>query len=130
MTAEPSISLARFAELIGNDKAFLDTSLPGGSKENLKLIGLGSAENPRLPAIGGDHGYVMNWVKVPPAGGSRLHSHPTAEVFIPIDGRMTVYWIDDGGAEKSATVGECDCVSVGGGVIGDSGTIRMPRYSC
>ena len=117
MAAEPSVSLARFVELTGNDRAFLDTSLPGGRKENLKLIGVGSSENPRLPAIGGDHGYVMNWVRVPPTGGSRMHSHPTPEVFIPIDGRMTVYWIDNDGTEKSTTVGECDCVSVGGGVM-------------
>lgn len=44
-----------------------------------------------------------------------MRSHPTAEVFIPTDGRMTVYRIDDDGTEKGIIVGDCDCVSVGGG---------------
>ena len=111
------VQLARFTELEGNKAGFLDTQLPGGAKENLKLIGRGSAENPFPPAIAGDHRYVMNWVRIPPGGGSRMHSHPTQEVFIPVHGIMTIYWIAEDGQQHSLAAQARDCVSVEGGVM-------------
>jgi quercetin dioxygenase-like cupin family protein len=111
------VNVARFADLKGNKASFLDTALPGGAKENLKLIGRGSSENPLPPAIAGDHRYVMNWVKIPPGGGSRLHSHPTQEVFVPIEGSMTIYWIGPRGEQQSIAAAPKDCVSVEGGVM-------------
>ena len=111
------VTVARFAELKGNKAGFLDTALPGGAKENLKLIGRGSSENAMAPAISGDHRYVMNWVKIPPGGGSRLHAHPTEEVFIPIEGSITIYWIGPEGKQESLVAGPRDCVSVKGGVM-------------
>lgn len=111
------VQVARFAELQGNKAGFLDTDLPGGAKENLKLIGRGSSENPFPPAIAGDHRYVMNWVRIPPGGGSRMHSHPTQEVFIPIEGAMTIYWLEDDSGPRVLTAQPRDCVSVEGGVM-------------
>jgi quercetin dioxygenase-like cupin family protein len=111
------VNIARFTELKGNKAGFLDTALPGGAKENLKLIGRGSSENPMPAAIPGDHGYVMNWVRIPPGGGSRLHFHPTQEVFIPIDGSLTIYWLDASGEQFSFAATPRDCVSVEGGVM-------------
>ena len=111
------VHVARFAELKGNKAGFLDTALPGGAKENLKLIGRGSSENPFPAAIAGDHRYVMNWVRIPPGGGSRMHAHPTQEVFIPIEGAMTIYWIAEDGRQQTMTAGPRDCVSVEGGVM-------------
>jgi mannose-6-phosphate isomerase-like protein (cupin superfamily) len=112
-----SVQIARFAELNGNKAGFLDTQLPGGAKENLKLIGRGSSENPFPPAIAGDHRYVMNWVRIPPGGGSRMHSHPTQEVFIPVQGVMAIYWIDEQGLQHIVAAEPRDCVSVEGGVM-------------
>ena len=111
------VQVARFAELKGNKAGFLDTRLPGGAKENLKLIGRGSSENPLPPAIAGDHRYVMNWVRIPPGGGSRMHSHPTQEVFIPVEGAMTIYWIGDDGQGHALAAQPRDCVSVEGGAM-------------
>lgn len=111
------VQVAWFAELTGNKAGFLDTQLPGGAKENLKLIGRGSSENPFPPAIAGDHRYVMNWVRIPPSGGSRMHSHPTQEVFIPVEGVMTIYWIGEDGQKHSLGAQPRDCVSVEGGVM-------------
>ncbi|CAN7490575.1 cupin domain-containing protein [Variovorax sp. LjRoot130] len=111
------VQVARFAELKGNKAGFLDTRLPGGAKENLKLIGRGSSENPLPPAISGDHRYVMNWVRIPPGGGSRMHSHPTQEVFIPVEGTMTIYWIGDDAQEHAISAQPRDCVSVEGGAM-------------
>lgn len=111
------VQVARFAELQGNKAGFLDTQLTGGAKENLKLIGRGSSENPFPPAIAGDHRYVMNWVRIPPGGGSRMHSHPTQEVFIPVEGAMTIYWIDEDDQAHSLAAQPRDCVSVEGGVM-------------
>lgn len=112
-----SVQVARFAGLKGNKGGFLDTRLPGGAKENLKLIGRGSSENPLAPAITGDHRYVMNWVRIPAGGGSRMHSHPTQEVFIPIEGVMTIYWTDEEGRAQVIKAQPRDCVSVEGGVM-------------
>jgi quercetin dioxygenase-like cupin family protein len=111
------VHVARFAELKGNKAGFLDTQLPGGAKENLKLIGRGSSENPFPPAIAGNHRYVMNWVRIPPGGGSRMHSHPTQEVFIPVQGVMTLYWLDEAGLQQTVSAEPRDCVSVEGGVM-------------
>ncbi|HSV36701.1 cupin domain-containing protein [Ramlibacter sp. WS9] len=111
------VQIARYSSLSGNRAGFLDTRLPGGAKENLKLIGRGSSENPFPPAISGDHRYVMNWVRIPPGGGSRMHSHPTQEVFIPVEGDMTIYWIAEDGEEHTLAAHPRDCVSMEGGVM-------------
>ena len=112
--------IARFASLKGTTEAFVDSHLPGGKKENFKLVaaGKGVFENRDMrPAITIPHNINMSWVLVPPGGGSNLHDHPGsgAELFIPVDGPITLYWGENG--ENETTLQKFDCVSVPEGLM-------------
>jgi quercetin dioxygenase-like cupin family protein len=112
--------IARFGKLSGTKAAFVDSHLPGGRKENFKLVaaGKGVFENPDMrPAIGVPHNINMSWVLIPPGGGSNLHDHPGsgAELFIPVDGPLTIYWGENG--EQQTTLQKFDCVSVPEGLM-------------
>jgi quercetin dioxygenase-like cupin family protein len=88
--------VARFKQLKPFSLAFVDSLLPEGRKKNLKVIGRGVVENPAMqPPINSDHGFTVSYISVPPGGGAGLHSHLTPEVFIPINGRLTVLIGDD-----------------------------------
>lgn len=83
--------LARFKDLKPFGLAFVDSLLPEGRKQNLKVIGRGVVENPAMqPPIADDHGFTLSYIQVPPGGGAHLHSHKTAEIFVPINGPLEV----------------------------------------
>ena len=112
--------VARFENLAGTSTAFVDSRLPGGQKRNFKLVaaGKGIFENPDMrPAIGIPHNINMSWVLIPPGGGSNLHDHPGsgAELFIPVDGPLTIYWGENG--EQETTLQKFDCISVPEGLM-------------
>ena len=112
--------IARFGKLAGTTTAFIDSRLPGGQKQNFKLVaaGKGIFENPDMrPAIQAAHNINMSWVLIPPGGGSNLHDHPGsgAELFIPVDGPLTIYWGENG--ENEAKLQKFDCISVPEGLM-------------
>ena len=102
---------ARFKNLEPLDRAFVDSLLPSGRKQNIKVIGRGVVENKDFSVpINEDHGFTVSWIRIPPGGGAHLHSHRTAEVFIPFDGPIRVFWGDNG--EHSTVLQPKDCISV------------------
>lgn len=107
---------ARFKNLDPLDTAFVDSMLPGGRKQNLKVIGRGVVEKTdfKVP-IAEDHGFTVSWIRIPPGGGAHLHSHETPEVFIPFDGPIKVFWGENG--EMNTTLEPKDCISVPVGVM-------------
>lgn len=112
--------IARYRQLSGTHSAFVDARLPGGQKQNFKLVaaGKGIFENPDMrPAIPMPHNINMSWVLIPPGGGSNLHDHPGsgAELFIPVDGPLTVYW--DEGEQQRTLLEKFDCVSIPEGLM-------------
>lgn len=112
--------IARYGTLASTTAAFIDSRLPGGQKRNFKLVaaGKGVFENPDVrPAIPVAHNINMSWVLIPPGGGSHLHDHPGsgAELFIPVDGPVTIYWGE--GGEQQTTLQKFDCVSVPEGLM-------------
>jgi len=112
--------IARFGKLPGTSTAFVDSRLLGGQKRNFKLVaaGKGIFENPDMcPAISIPHSVNMSWVLIPPGGGSNLHDHPGsgAELFIPVDGPLTIYWGENG--EHETTLQKFDCISVPEGLM-------------
>jgi quercetin dioxygenase-like cupin family protein len=107
--------LARFKQLKPFGLAFVDSLLPEGRKKNLKVIGRGVVENVAMqPPIAEDHGFTVSYIQVPPGGGAGLHSHRTFEVFIPINGPMTVLIGDD---KEEMQLQPLDVVSVPTGVM-------------
>ncbi len=110
-----SSRVARFNELRPFPLAYVDSLLPDGRKTNLRVIGQGSVENPRMrPPIAGDHGFTVGYVLVPPGGGASLHSHTTAEVFIAISGPLTVIIGDE---KEQLLLQPLDVCSVPAGVM-------------
>lgn len=107
--------VARFDKLKPFSLAFVDSLLPDGRKKNLKVIGRGVVENVDMqPPIGDDHGFTVSYIVVPPGGGAGLHAHKTAEVFIPMNGPLTVLIGDD---KEELVLQPLDVVSVPQGVM-------------
>ncbi|MGD9945412.1 MAG: cupin domain-containing protein [Burkholderiaceae bacterium] len=110
-----STRVARFKQLQPFGLAFVDSLLPDGRKKNLKVIGRGVVENAAMqPPIAEDHGFTVSYIQVPPGGGAGLHAHRTFEVFIPINGPMTVLIGDD---KEELQLQPLDVVSVPTGVM-------------
>ncbi|MBO20908.1 MAG: cupin [Rhodospirillaceae bacterium] len=108
--------VARFRDLKKFNVAFVDSLLPEHRKKNLKVIGRGVVEDPRMnPPIADDHGFTVAFITCEPNTGAALHSHETAEVFIPLNGRLIVYWGDEG--QDELTLDPWDTVSVPDGVM-------------
>jgi mannose-6-phosphate isomerase-like protein (cupin superfamily) len=107
--------VARFDSLKVFSLAFVDSLLKDGRKKNLKVIGKGVVENPAMrPPISDDHGFTMSYILVPPGGGAGLHAHKTAEVFIPVNGKLNVIIGDE---KEEIVVGPLDVISVPTGVM-------------
>jgi quercetin dioxygenase-like cupin family protein len=107
--------VARFKDLKPFGLAFVDSLLPEGRKQNLKVIGKGVVENPAMrPPISDDHGFTVSYIVVPPGGGAGLHSHVTPEIFIPMNGPLTVLVGDD---KEELVLQPLDVVSIPNGVM-------------
>ncbi len=107
--------VARFHQLKPFSLAFVDSLLPDGRKKNLKVIGKGVVENADMrPPISEDHGFTVSYIVVPPGGGAGLHAHKTPEVFIPMNGPLTVLIGDD---KEELVLQPQDVVSVPTGVM-------------
>ena len=108
--------IARFADLKRFNVAFVDSLLPEHRKQNIKVIGKGVVEDPRMtPPINEDHGFTVAYITCMPGCGAALHAHETAEVFIPMNGPLTVYWGPDG--EEETVLAPLDTISVPQGVL-------------
>lgn len=107
--------VARFKKLKPFSLAFVDSLLPDGRKKNLKVIGKGVVENPDMqPPITEDHGFTVSYIVVPPGGGAGLHSHKTPEIFIPMNGPLTVFVGDE---KEEMVLDPLDVVSVPTGMM-------------
>ena len=99
-----------------DNKASQETQTQQHRKKNLKVIGRGVVEDPRMnPPIADDHGFTVAFITCEPNTGAALHSHETAKVFIPLNGRLIVYWGDEG--QDELTLDPWDTVSVPDGVM-------------
>ncbi len=111
-----SSRVARFKDLKKFNVAFVDSLLPEHRKKNLKVIGRGVVEDPRMsPPIADDHGFTVAFITCEPNEGAGLHSHETAEVFMPLNGKLIVYWGDEG--EEELELEPWDTISVPQGVM-------------
>jgi len=103
--------IARFKAMTPSKQAFVDTRIAEYERDIFNVIGRGVTEDPDLaPAIPNAEGFNVTYVGAEPGKGAALHAHETVEVFIPMSGRWTVYWGDDG--EHEVTLEAFDCISV------------------
>ena len=108
--------VARFDQLRASPQAFVDTRLPGHERDIYNVIGRGVTEDSSLrPAIGDAQGFNVTYTSAEPGNGAALHAHPTVEVFIPMSGKWSVYWGEDG--DEEVILGPWDVISIPPGVM-------------
>ena len=108
--------VARFSELRPSRQAFVDTRIPEHVRDIYNVIGKGVTEDPELkPAITAAEGFNITYVGAEAGKGAALHSHTTVEVFVPLTGRWSVFWGEEG--ENEVVLDAFDCVSVPVGVM-------------
>jgi mannose-6-phosphate isomerase-like protein (cupin superfamily) len=97
----------------GSDLAFLDQRIPAYEREIINMVGMGVTENAALaPHVkAGAAGFSVTYIRAPKRKGAALHRHATEEVFIPVQGRWQVFWLD-GEAERTVDLDEGDVCNV------------------
>ena len=112
--------IARFSKLKTDPRFFLDSMLPGHERLNFNVIGTGVSENPDAkPAIDYAIDFNLTYMKAARGKGPSLHSHDHVEVFIPMTGKWSVTWGDNG--EHEVILEPFDVISV---PIGEMRAIR------
>ena len=108
--------VARYQDLKAFPESFVDTVIPRYQRDLFSIIGKSVFEDPNMqPAIQGRHPFSFSIICVGPGKGAGLHAHSTEEVFMPIDGKLAVFWGDDG--EDEVELGPMDTISVPIGVM-------------
>jgi len=103
--------VARRADLKAYPESFIDTVIPRYERDLYSIIGQSVFEDPAMqPAITIRHPFSFSLIKVDPGKGAGLHAHNTEEVFMPINGKLAVFWGDDG--ENEVVLGPLDTVTV------------------
>ena len=113
-TPDMANRVARFNDLSFAGNAFLDAFIPGHERYHCSVIGTGVSEKPGERAEIPADGFTLGYTRVPPGNGNCLHDHQTAEVFIPLNGRLKVAWGDSG--EQSVVLDALDVISIPPGV--------------
>ena len=103
--------VARRKDLKAYPKSFVDTVIPRYERKLYSIIGKSVFEDPAMkPAIAIPHPFSFSLIEVPAGNGAGLHAHTTEEVFMPIDGRLAVFWGDKG--ENEIVLGPLDTITV------------------
>ena len=111
-----STRVARYKELKPFPHAFLDTMIPEFERDIMSVIGESVMEDPDMaPAISNEHCFSIGLIRLNPGQGAGLHSHSTEEVFIPLNGKFTIIWGDDG--ENEVVLEKWDTCSVPTGIM-------------
>ena len=108
--------VARRSDLKAYPESFVDTVIPRYRRDLYSIIGQSVFEDPAMqPAISIRHPFSFSLIEVDAGQGAGLHSHTTEEVFMPIDGKLAVFWGDEG--ENEVVLGPLDTVTVPIGVM-------------
>ena len=108
--------VARYKELRPFPRAFVDTVIPEYARDIMSVIGESVMEDPEMqPAISDEHCFSVGLLRLEPGQGAGLLSHTTEEVFIPLNGKFTIIWGDDG--ENEIELDQWDTCSVPIGIM-------------
>ena len=102
--------VALFHDLQPSKRPLIDAVLPQFQREIFPIIGGGVMEDPDLKVpITAVEGFNLSIVRCGPGKGTGLHNHTTVEVFMPLSGRWSVQWGDNG---DELVLGPLDVISV------------------
>ena len=108
--------VAVFRSLSPGKRPLVDAVLPQFQREIFNIIGGGVTEDPTMQVgIRAVEGFHMAIIRAEPGKGTGLHNHKTVEVFMPLTGRWSVQWGDEG--ENELTLDQYDVISVPVGVM-------------
>lgn len=108
--------VARRKDLKPYPESFIDTVIPRYERNLYSIIGKSVFEDPAMkPAIDIRHPFSFSLIEVEPGKGAGLHAHSTEEVFMPVDGKLAVFWGDKG--ENEVVLDALDTVTVPIGVM-------------
>jgi uncharacterized RmlC-like cupin family protein len=108
--------VARFKELTPSSRPLVDAVLPQFQRQIFSIIGSGVTEDPSMKVpITAVEGFHLSIIKAGPGKGTALHNHRTVEVFMPLTGRWSVQWGDQG--ENELTLEQWDVISVPTGIM-------------
>ena len=116
---DPATQVVRYDECPMNWNVYHEAKLPEGVRGIRRYVGSvggereGEGPPPSLPE--GEVSFVINENRV--GSGAPLHDHPDIEeVFIPLESRWAVYWIDARGEQHQAVLDPWDACWVPPGV--------------
>jgi uncharacterized RmlC-like cupin family protein len=108
--------VAVFKQLTPSARPLVDAVLPQFQREIFNIIGASVTEDASMKVpIAAVEGFHLSIVKAGPRKGTGLHNHKTVEVFMPLTGRWSVQWGDDG--ENELTLEQWDVISVPTGIM-------------
>lgn len=105
--------VARFKDLKPTKRAFLDCVVEGHERDIFQIIGPGVNEDPEhRPAILDHPDFSVGLIRAENGHGASLHIHDTVEVFMPLEGRWALYWLDEKGQQQEVMLDRHDVISV------------------
>jgi uncharacterized RmlC-like cupin family protein len=107
--------VALFRDLKPSSRPLVDAVLPQYHRDIYQVIGGGVIEDPAMKAPIPADGFHLSIVKCGPGKGTGLHNHKTVEVFMPLTGKWSVIWGDEG--ESELQIGQYDTISIPPGVL-------------
>lgn len=108
--ADMERQVARFNDQNSSAKAFIDTRIPGHERDIFSIIGGGVMEDPDMNPPLAAQDFHLAMIRAEPGKGAALHAHLTEEVFMPLDGRWSIYWGPEG--DKEVILDRYDVISV------------------
>mgnify|MGYP001174563929 CR=1 FL=1 len=108
--------VARYDAVKPSSAFFLDTALPEFERQVKNVIGIAGGEDlATKPAITAGTGINFNYIVTDPGKGSALHDHPVWEIFVPVNGRWSIFW----GTENSQAIelGPLDLIALPPGIM-------------
>ena len=105
--------VARFDTLVPTSKSFVDTAVDGHQRDIFMIIGNGVNEDSgHKPAIEDHRDFSVAIISAEPGHGAALHLHKTVEMFMPLEGRWTIYWLDHDNEQQEVILEKHDVISV------------------
>ncbi len=115
---DPASQVVRYAECEMNFQVYHEAGLPEGVRGIRRYVGAvgGEREGAGPPPSLEDGEVAFVIVENRPASGAPLHDHPFEEMFIPLEGRWAVFWLDAQGGRHEAILDPWDACWVPPGV--------------
>jgi uncharacterized RmlC-like cupin family protein len=107
--------VALFRDLKPSSRPLVDAVLPQYHRDIYQVIGGGVIEDPAMKAPIPADGFHLSIVRCGAGKGTGLHNHKTVEVFMPLTGKWSVIWGDEG--ENELQIGQYDTISIPPGVL-------------